>query len=64
MKHTHKVKMARKMMSKKERTTKGQRLFDTINWAERRDSIAQRVYKKVRLARERKMERLKLLNKQ
>ncbi len=61
MNHKQKTKAARKMISKKELSVKGQRLFDTFGWDLRRKSIAQRVERHVRNARERKAERLEKL---
>lgn len=54
MKHKEKIKLARKMMTRVERTTKGQKLFETSAWQKRREGIRQRVERQINKIKERK----------
>lgn len=62
-KHKQKVKLARRLMSKKELITKGQWLFDTVGWSHRRQAIADRVKRQIDAIKKRKEERLLAKNK-
>ena len=57
LRHKDKVKLARKMQSKVEATTKGSRLFDSKAWTRRREMIQVRVMKHDRISHERAIKR-------
>ncbi|MFA6171987.1 MAG: hypothetical protein WCW77_00595 [Patescibacteria group bacterium] len=57
-KTTLKQVLARKLMTKEELTTKGQLIFETKGWRQRKAAIAIRVANRIKKVKERKIERL------